>query len=129
MRIYKKNTLIYKIRVWMILYLGVIQTLNYVILGIVMKDEKAAFRTICVMGCLSCGLFVHLVINDFQRDSSGNGLLTEIITYIGSILAVGEFLSEFWFVKAATDASAPYLPRIPDASLPHRQSQSLFSAH
>ena len=66
MRIYKKNTLIYKIRVWMILYLGVIQTLNYVILGIVMKDEKAAFRTICVMGCLSCGLFVHLVINDFQ---------------------------------------------------------------
>ena len=76
MRIYKKNTLIYKIRVWMILYLGVIQTLNYVILGIVMKDEKAAFRTICVMGCLSCGLFVHLVINDFQRDSSGNGLLT-----------------------------------------------------
>ncbi|CDD98801.1 MAG: hypothetical protein V8T85_06835 [Blautia faecicola] len=100
MRIYKKNTLIYKIRVWMILYLGVIQTLNYVILGIVMKDEKAAFRTICVMGCLSCGLFVHLVINDFQRDSSGNGLLTEIITYIGSILAVGEFLSEFWFVTA-----------------------------
>ena len=53
MRIYKKNTLIYKIRVWMILYLGVIQTLNYVILGIVMKDEKAAFRTIMWFICTS----------------------------------------------------------------------------
>ena len=32
----KKNTLVYKIRVWAILYLGVIQTLNYIVLGVKM---------------------------------------------------------------------------------------------
>ena len=57
-------------------------------------------RTICVLGGLSCGLFVHLVRNDFQRDSSGNGLLTEIVTYLGAILAIGEYLSEFGMVIA-----------------------------
>lgn len=96
----KKNTLVYKIRVWAILYLGVIQTLNYIVLGVKMRGEGAALRTICVLGGLSCGLFVHLVHNDFQRDSRGNGLLTEIVTYLGAILAIGEYLSEFGMVIA-----------------------------
>lgn len=96
----KKNTLVYKIRVWAILYLGVIQTLNYIVLGVKMRGEGAALRTICVLGGLSCGLFVHLVRNDFQRDSRGNGLLTEIVTYLGAILAIGEYLSEFGMIIA-----------------------------
>ena len=88
----KKNTLVYKIRVWAILYLGVIQTLNYIVLGVKMRGEGAALRTICVLGGLSCGLFVHLVRN--------NGLLTEIVTYLGAILAIGEYLSEFGMIIA-----------------------------
>ena len=65
-----------------------------------MRGEVAELLTIWVLGGLSCVLFVHLVRNDFQRDSRGNGLPTEIVTYLGAILAIGEYLSEFGMVIA-----------------------------
>ena len=57
----KKNTLVYKIRVWAILYLGVIQTLNYIVLGVKMRGERGGIaNNLCAREDYRVGLFVRL---------------------------------------------------------------------
>ena len=53
MKIYKKNTLVYKVRAWVIVCTGSIQTLNYIALGLKTRGENI-FRSMCILACFTC---------------------------------------------------------------------------
>ena len=96
MKIYKKNTLVYKVRAWVIVCTGSIQTLNYIALGLKTRGENI-FRSMCILACFTC-LFTISEIRDEFQNGKGDATLTEISLYLVSIGYIGYCFSPFWAV-------------------------------
>lgn len=98
MKIYKKNTLFYKVRAWVIVCTGSIQTLNYVAVGLKTRGESI-FRSMCIMACFTCLFTISEIRDEFQK-GKGDATLTEISLYLVSIGYIGYCFSPFWAVIA-----------------------------
>lgn len=96
MKIYKKNTLVYKVRAWVIVCTGSIQTLNYIALGLKTRGESI-FRSMCILACFTC-LFTISEIRDEFKKGKGDATLTETSLYLVSIGYIGYCFSPFWAV-------------------------------
>ena len=96
MKIYKKNTLVYKVRAWVIVCTGSIQTLNYIALGLKTRGEKI-FRSMCILACFTCLFTISEIRDEFQK-GKGDATLTEISLYLVSIGYIGYCFSPFWAV-------------------------------
>ena len=98
MKIYKKNTLVYKVRAWVIVCTGSIQTLNYIALGLKTRGENI-FRSMCILACFTCLFTISEIRDEFQK-GKGDATLTEISLYLVSIGYIGYCFSPFWAVIA-----------------------------
>lgn len=96
MKIYKKNTLVYKVRAWVIVCIGSIQTLNYIALGLKTRGENI-FRSMCILACFTCLFTISEIRDEFQK-GKGDATLTEISLYLVSIGYIGYCFSPFWAV-------------------------------
>lgn len=96
MKIYKKNTLVYKVRAWVIVCTGSIQTLNYIALGLKTRGENI-FRSMCILACFTCLFTISEIRDEFQK-GKGDATLTEISLYLVSIGYIGYCFSPFWAV-------------------------------
>lgn len=96
MKIYKKNTLVYKVRAWVIVCTGSIQTLNYIALGLKTRGESI-FRSMCILACFTCLFTISEIRDEFQK-GKGDATLTEISLYLVSIGYIGYCFSPFWAV-------------------------------
>ena len=96
MKIYKKNTLVYKVRAWVIVCTGSIQTLNYIALGLKTRGENI-FRSMCILACFTCLFTISEIRDEFQK-GKGDATLTEISLYLVSIVYIGYCFSPFWAV-------------------------------
>lgn len=96
MKIYKKNTLVYKVRAWLIVCTGSIQTLNYIALGLKTRGENI-FRSMCILACFTCLFTISEIRDEFQK-GKGDATLTEISLYLVSIGYIGYCFSPFWAV-------------------------------
>lgn len=96
MKIYKKNTLVYKVRAWVIVCTGSIQTLNYIALGLKTRGENI-FRSMCILACFTCLFTISEIRDEFQK-GKGDATLTEISLYLVSIEYIGYCFSPFWAV-------------------------------
>lgn len=96
MKIYKKNTLVYKVRAWVIVCTGSIQTLNYIALGLKTRGENI-FRSMCILACFTCLFTISEIRDEFQK-GKGDATLTEISLYLVSIGYIGCCFSPFWAV-------------------------------
>lgn len=96
MKIYKKNTLVYKVRAWVIVCTGSIQTLNYIALGLKTRGENI-FRSMCILACFTCLFTISEIRDEFQK-GKGYATLTEISLYLVSIGYIGYCFSPFWAV-------------------------------
>lgn len=96
MKIYKKNTLVYKVRAWVIVCTGSIQTLNYIALGLKTRGENI-FRSMCILACFTCLFTISEIRDEFQK-GKGDATLTEISFYLVSIGYIGYCFSPFWAV-------------------------------
>lgn len=97
MKHYSKSSLAYKIRRWIILYLGIVQIPNYIALGIKTRGE-GAFREIVLLTVVSCFALIGEVYGDFQRGIRGDGLLYEMVLFVTCIEYIGVYFSIFWLV-------------------------------
>lgn len=93
MKIYKKNTLVYKVRAWVIVCTGSIQTLNYIALGLKTRGENI-FRSMCILACFTCLFTISEIRDEFQK-GKGDATLTEISLYLVSIGYIGYCFSPF----------------------------------
>lgn len=98
MKIYKKNTLVYKVRAWVIVCTGSIQTLNYIALGLKTRGENI-FRSMCILACFTCLFTISEIRDEFQK-GKGDATLTEISLYLVSIGYIGYCFSPLWAVIA-----------------------------
>lgn len=98
MKIYKKNTLVYKVRAWVIVCTGSFQTLNYIALGLKTRGENI-FRSMCILACFTCLFTISEIRDEFQK-GKGDATLTEISLYLVSIGYIGYCFSPFWAVIA-----------------------------
>lgn len=96
MKIYKKNTLVYKVRAWVIVCTGSIQTLNYIALGLKTRGENI-FRSMCILACFTCLFTISEIRDEFQK-GKGDATLTETSLYLVSIGYIGYCFSPFWAV-------------------------------
>ena len=96
MKIYKKNTLVYKVRAWVIVCTGSIQTLNYIALGLKTRGENI-FRSMRILACFTCLFTISEIRDEFQK-GKGDATLTEISLYLVSIGYIGYCFSPFWAV-------------------------------
>ena len=96
MKIYKKNTLVYKVRAWVIVCTGSIQTLNYIALGLKTRGENI-FRSMCILACFTCLFTISEIRDEFQK-GKGDATLTEISLHLVSIGYIGYCFSPFWAV-------------------------------
>lgn len=96
MKIYKKNTLVYKVRAWVSVCTGSIQTLNYIALGLKTRGENI-FRSMCILACFTCLFTISEIRDEFQK-GKGDVTLTEISLYLVSIGYIGYCFSPFWAV-------------------------------
>ena len=96
MKIYKKNTLGYKVRAWVIVCTGSIQTLNYIALGLKTRGENI-FRSMCILACFTCLFTISEIRDEFQK-GKGDATLTETSLYLVSIGYIGYCFSPFWAV-------------------------------
>lgn len=96
MKIYKKNTLVYKVRAWVIVCTGSIQTLNYIALGLKTRGENI-FRSMCILACFTCLFTISEIRDEFQK-GKGDATLTEISLCLVSIGYIGYCFSPFWAV-------------------------------
>lgn len=96
MKIYKKNTLVYKVRAWVIVCTGSIQTLNYIALGLKTRGESI-FRSMCILACFTCLFTISEIRDEFQK-GKGDATLTETSLYLVSIGYIGYCFSPFWAV-------------------------------
>lgn len=96
MKIYKKNTLVYKVRAWVIVCTGSIQTLNYIALGLKTRGENI-FRSMCILACFTCLFTISEIRDEFQK-GKGDATLTEISLYLVSIGYSGYCFSPLWAV-------------------------------
>ena len=96
MKIYKKNTLVYKVRAWVIVCTGSIQTLNYIALGLKTRGENI-FRSMCILACFTCLFTISEIRDEFQK-GKGDATLTETSLYLVSIGDIGYCFSPFWAV-------------------------------
>lgn len=96
MKIYKKNILVYKVRAWVIVCTGSIQTLNYIALGLKTRGENI-FRSMCILACFTCLFTISEIRDEFQK-GKGDATLTEISLYLVSIGYIGYCFSPFWAV-------------------------------
>ena len=96
MKIYKKNTLVYKVRAGVIVCTGSIQTLNYIALGLKTRGENI-FRSMCILACFTCLFTISEIRDEFQK-GKGDATLTEISLYLVSIGYIGYCFSPFWAV-------------------------------
>lgn len=97
MKIYKKNTLVYKVRAWVIVCTGSIQTLNYIALGLKTRGESI-FRSMCIMACFTCLFTISEIRSEFQKGIKGDATLTEISFYLVSIGYIGYCFSPLWAI-------------------------------
>ena len=96
MKIYKKNTLVYKVRAWVIVCTGSIQSLNYIALGLKTRGENI-FRSMCILACFTCLFTISEIRDEFQK-GKGDATLTETSLYLVSIGYIGYCFSPFWAV-------------------------------
>ena len=96
MKIYKKNTLVYKVRAWVIVCTGSIQKLNYIALGLKTRGENI-FRSMCILACFTCLFTISEIRDEFQK-GKGDATLTETSLYLVSIGYIGYCFSPFWAV-------------------------------
>lgn len=96
MKIYKKNTLVYKVRAWVIVCTGSIQTLNYIAVGLKTRGESI-FRSMCILACFTCLFTISEIRDEFQK-GKGDATLTEISLYLVSIGYIGYCFSPLWAV-------------------------------
>lgn len=96
MKIYKKNTLVYKVRAWVIVCTGSIQTLNYIALGLKTRGENI-FRSMCILACFTCLFTISEIRDEFQK-GKGDATITETSLYLVSIGYIGYCFSPFWAV-------------------------------
>ena len=96
MKIYNKNTLVYKVRAWVIVCTGSIQTLNYIALGLKTRGENI-FRSMCILACFTCLFTISEIRDEFQK-GKGDATLTETSLYLVSIGYIGYCFSPFWAV-------------------------------
>lgn len=96
MKIYKKNTLVYKVRAWVIVCTGSIQTLNYIALGLKTRGESI-FRSMCILACFTCLFTISEIRDEFQK-GKGDATITETSLYLVSIGYIGYCFSPFWAV-------------------------------
>ena len=93
MKIYKKNTLVYKVRAWVIVCTGSIQTLNYIALGLKTRGENI-FRSMCILACFTCLFTISEIRDEFQK-GKGDATITETSLYLVSIGYIGYCFSPF----------------------------------
>ena len=96
MKIYKKNTLVYKVRAWVIVCTGSIQTLNYIALGLKTRGDNI-FRSMCILACFTCLFTITEIRDEFQK-GKGDATITETSLYLVSIGYIGYCFSPFWAV-------------------------------
>lgn len=94
MKIYKKNTLVYKVRAWVIVCTGSIQTLNYIALGLKTRGESI-FRSMCIMACFTCLFTIFEIRDEFSIGHKGGEALSDILLYLVSIGYIGDCFSPF----------------------------------